>query len=422
MSSTRDATVKHEDRPSKAVPPNNTLRGGRRSTGAKNSRTASTGRTKLKEAEKIKVWVRAGGTCVLCKRYLLEGSLTGLEVSLGELAHIIGQQNNVRSPRGLNEMPREQRDTADNVLLACETCHEEIDDQLATGILDVDALMTLKAEHEGRIRHVVTLPEDRRSLVLRVVGQLRGSAGEITRATAAETVVAAGRFPWFDLDRDRIGVEINLTGLPGESVADEDYYMVARRAIDEVMDNKVHDAVKSGDVQHVSVFPFARLPLLVYLGAKLEDNYALDVYQRHRASQRWDWDSTMPATTFTAAYEGDLGGPEALLLLNVSGTVDPAELPEDLAVLPRVTVQSDVLPSPDAMRSRASLDGFCAVIREINAYFDAHKSLARLHVIGALPPTAAVELGRLHDPHIHPALVLYDRAEDGGYRRALEIS
>jgi len=412
--------VNHEDLPPKPQPSENVPSANAHGSSSARSRARST-RTKLKDNEKLKVWVRAGATCVLCKRYLLEGPLTGFEVSLGELAHIVGQQNSPRSPRGMHSMSREERDTAENVILACESCHEEIDDQLATGILDVDALVALKTDHERRVRHVVTLPDDRRSLVLRVVGQLRGNAVEISRATAAETVIDNRRFPWFDLDRDRIGVEIDLRALPGEAIADEMYYAVARRAIDEVMDNKVHDAIKSGDVRHISVFPFARLPLLVYLGKKLEDNYSVQVYQRHRATQTWTWDPAAPTTTFTVTYPDSLDTVEGVLLLNVSGTVSTVELPRELTDNPRIVIEADVTPSPDAMRSRASLDAFCEAMRKVNAYLDIHKNLTRLHVFGALPPTVAVEFGRLHDSHIHPALVLYDRVADRGYRRALEI-
>ncbi len=78
----------------------------------------ATGRADLPESEKRKVWVRAGGVCVLCKRYLLDGALTALPVSLGQLAHIVGQQPSKRSPRGDHPLPRAERDTADNVLLA----------------------------------------------------------------------------------------------------------------------------------------------------------------------------------------------------------------------------------------------------------------------------------------------------------------
>jgi len=62
----------------------------------------------LSETEKIKVWMRAGGVCVLCRDYLLEGNLTGLGVSLGELAHIVGQKNSPRSPRGQRPLPTDR--------------------------------------------------------------------------------------------------------------------------------------------------------------------------------------------------------------------------------------------------------------------------------------------------------------------------
>jgi hypothetical protein len=381
------------------------------------------GRAKLSSTERLKVWVRAGGICVLCKQYLMEGSLTGLGVSLGELAHIVGQQQNKLSPRGDHPMPREDRDNAENVVLACPSCHSEIDDKLVAGILDVDRLNAVKAAHEKRIRHVTTLPDDDHSLVLRVIGKLRGNPGEVTRDTATTAIIGNGRYPWFDLDRDRIGVEIDLRSLPGELDADPVYYATACRAIDEVIDAKLHDAIRSGAVRHVSVFPWARLPLLVYLGSKLEDNYAVDVYQRHRATQSWAWDDDAAEHLFTVSESGDLAAAtEAVLVLDVSSTVTTAQLPEQLTTLPRLHIEPDVTPSPDVIRSRASLLAFCKAVREVNATLDAHKNIRYLHVFGALPPTAAVELGRLHDRHIHPVLVIHDRTDDGSYRRALEIA
>jgi len=386
-------------------------------------------RAQLTETEKIKVWVRAGGVCALCHGYMLEGTLTGAPLSLGELAHIVGQQANAASPRGLDPLPRDKRDRAENVVLACPSCHAQIDKQAVAGILDVARLTQLKAEHEQRIRHLVTLPADRRTLVLRLLAKVRGNPVEVTRDTAAATVTADGRFPWFDLDRDRSGVEVDLRTLPGEQAADEDtsaavdYYAMARSAIDEALDARLHDAVKDGPVRHISVFAFARLPLLVYLGSKLEDNVGVEVYQRHRQTQTWQWDSDAPSHDITLSQTGLLtSSPEALLVCNVSGTVDPTELSPALQALPRLTIAPTVLPTPDMLRSRACLQAFTAAAREANALLDAHKNVRRLHLVGALPPAAAVELGRLHDPHIHPALVVYSRRDDRSYRPALEIA
>ena len=42
-------------------------------------------------------------------------------------------------------------------------------------------------------------------------------------------------------------------------------------------------------MSHLSVFAFARLPLLVDLGAAIDDNVAVEVYQRHRSTDEWAW-------------------------------------------------------------------------------------------------------------------------------------
>jgi hypothetical protein len=115
------------------------------------------------------------------------------------------------------------------------------------------------------------------------------------------------------------------------------------------------------------------------------------------------------------------GATEAVLLLSISGSVDPSDIPEQLIPLPRFVVTPDVTPSSDVIRSRAALKGFCTAMREVNAILDAHKSIRRLHLIGAVPPAGAVEVGRLHDPHVHPDLVVYSR-DHGIYRPALEIA
>jgi hypothetical protein len=71
--------------------------GGRR----RGRKPRATGRADLPESEKRKVWVRAGGVCVLRNRYLLDGSLTALPVSLGELAHVRRYRISPSAPRVL---------------------------------------------------------------------------------------------------------------------------------------------------------------------------------------------------------------------------------------------------------------------------------------------------------------------------------
>ena len=84
---------------------------------------ATTGRRTIPEPERLLVWVRSGGCCAFCGKYLLEGEITRRPFTLGELAHIVGQQAGPNSPRGQVPMSAADRDRADNLMLVCAGEH-----------------------------------------------------------------------------------------------------------------------------------------------------------------------------------------------------------------------------------------------------------------------------------------------------------
>ncbi|MBT3152734.1 SAVED domain-containing protein [Streptomyces sp. CHD11] len=385
--------------------------------------------------EKRRVWVRSGGRCAICNRDLLDGNLTCEAVSLGELAHIVGQQQSTASPRGLTDYPTSKRDLADNIALACGECHAEIDDPVTLDMFTVQKLREAKRSHEERIKHVTGLGGDRRTVVLRMIGQLRGRPLELAQRTAVEAVLASSdRFPYFKLSYDRYGIEIDLRQLPGESSIVEDefggqsaptaeYYSAAKYVIDQVVDNLLNDGLKKGHVEHVSVFAFARLPLLVYLGRKLGDGYGVDFYQRHQTTDSWVWPNVESPVDFTVDMPDVAAGVEAVLLASISGTVHENEIPDPLKRYPVFRIQPiDRTPSGGIIDSRATLENLRVTFRKFFGELEKrHKNIVRLHLFGALPISAAIALGRVRDPVIQPSIVTYDRVDYGSYRRALEI-
>jgi hypothetical protein len=372
--------------------------------------------------ERLMTWVRSGGCCALCGKYLLEGEITGRAMTLGELAHIIGQQNDASSPRGLADMSDEDRDKADNLILACEDEHEEIDRRRTQDLTTVAWLNQIKEAHEAWIRQLVTLKRDRRTAIVRMVGTVQGASVELTNDTAATAVVRNdARYPDFPLSYGIRGIEIDLRNLPGEAAGTATYWQAAREAIDEVIDHKLMAAVGREDVRHLSVFAFARLPLLVYLGSKLDDTFEVSMYQRHRGDETWDWPDGQPAA-FAVEAAGDPAD-EVVVLMNVSGTIDAGEIPAALTLLPRYVLSPvGAGPDKDIISSRETLAAFAGEVRRFLTSLEAPaKTARRLHVFAALPLAAAVTLGRVHHAGVNPSLVLYDRA-DGRYAPVLEIA
>lgn len=378
----------------------------------------------LTETARRLVWVRAGGRCTLCKAYLLEGELSAEPVSLGELAHNVGQKDSDHSARGRNPLPVEDRDSPANLLLACAACHNEIDKQVVAGIIDVPFLAEKKREHEAQVKHQTGLLPSDRTAVLRMAGDIRGGTMDLPRRAAAEAVLSVRRFPFFINGYDWQGVEVDLRHLDGEHPLEPDvYYPAAKRKIDTAV-ARVREGMLQGTIDHVSVFAIGWLPLLVYLGNQLDDGVPVDVYQRSRSRESWLWADTDPGTTFTLTQvaEGTPAAPDAVLITNLSGMTPPTELPSDLGHAPVWSLGVSTGPDEDVFAHPDVLVRFSA---EIRAFFtgleETHKHLHAVHLFGALPLSGAVTLGRvLKSDGLRPKLCTYDLT-DGVYVAAMEI-
>lgn len=368
------------------------------------------------------MYVRAGGRCCFCQAYLMEGQLSGAPMKIGEMAHIVGAKISDRSPRGEEPLLKEEREQAKNLMLVCRGEHKEIDRKGASDWATVEKLRRIKADHEGWIRRVTGLDRSRHTTVLRFVGDVRGSAVDITKAAAAAAVLLSGdRYPKFPLSADDFGFEIDVRTFDAGS---PDYWQQAAAQIDRIIDHKLRDEVAAGSVDHVSVFGFARLPLLMHLGSKLDDTFAVDVYDNHRATRSWEWPTSESLARFGTSFPAEpSSADEAVLVMNVSGSVADAEVPAALADLPRWTLAlASATPGPGPLRSPNDLAYFTDAVRNLFAEVERRaKHTRRLHLLAALPVSAAVEFGRVHDGHVHPRVAVYDRC-DGSYQQALELS
>ncbi len=91
-------------------------------------------------------------------------------------------------------LAEDERDLAENLTLACSSCHTEIDKLLVSELIDKEFLRQRKQEHEAEIRHQTSLTKSRRTVILRMAGDVRGGAMELPTDTA---------FAWRDPGSDR---------------------------------------------------------------------------------------------------------------------------------------------------------------------------------------------------------------------------
>lgn len=362
------------------------------------------------------VWVRAGGHCVLCKKYLLQGEIAHSIYPLGEGAHIVGRKHSRKSPRGVDPLPEAERDTPDNVLLACENCHGEIDVLLNEKTVDKAFLLRLKADHEAEVRRLTGMISSARTSVIRMVADIRGSRTSLASAEAILAVIRHGRVPHFLGTHDGTSEEIDLRDIPGEGGASSGYYQQAVAKIDDVIERRIAEAIKRDEVAHLSVFALARVPLLVHLGSRLDDTVSVEIFQRHRSTDNWVWPERDPGTAFELVRARD-GDPDqdVALITNLSGSTPLEELPADLGGTTVFTITPSTGPAEDVVSHPAILTRFTETVRAFFTDLEAtHKGTKQVHLVGALPASPAVAFGRvLKSRGIRPDIVTYDRTASG---------
>lgn len=368
----------------------------------------------IPEKATLELWVRSGGRCAQCNKFLLEEPWFERPINLGERAHIAGWTDAPGSPRGNSSLPLPERNNTKNLILLCQDCHTIIDHVDTRADYPEEVILEIKHSHEERILHLTEMSHDRETTVLRVFGMLRGSMPEMARDQAMRTVVdAAGRYARFPLAVDRHSIELDLSQIPEpEDLTDGSYWRIGCIKIDGIV-ARIAEAVRDKHIRHISVFAMARIPLMVYLGYAMDDKVPVDLYQKHRgAAESWMWPEDEPAARFESRMIKD--GPKGTgvaVVLSLSGTIHPDDLPTDTAGFPLYELKPiGVTPNPNLFRSRETLDAFTRTFQDLLAELEqTDKTIDGIHLFCSVPITAALACGRIVMRHIHPPVIVYDR-------------
>jgi hypothetical protein len=279
----------------------------------------------------------------------------------------------------------------------------------------VTDLRDLKRRHEDRMRYMTGLGEDAETVVLRIVGTVRGAAVELSSETVRQAVRAQQRYPRYELGvRSDSDIELDLRGVPAEG--EPLYWDTVEAKIGEVIGTQLAAGVERGRVRHLSVFGIARIAVLVMVGHALDDKIPTNLYQLTRDDLGWTWaEGEQPIAFETALIAGETSSENVTLLCSVSGSVSVGDL--EPAIVDHAAVYEirpvNETPRPDLLRVRESLAAFSAIYRAFLAQLERdHPNTTNIDLVPAVPITAAIELGRRRMRDVHPRLRVWERIED----------
>jgi len=114
-------------------------------------------------------------------------------------------------------------------------------------------------------------------------------------------------------------------------------------------------------MEHLSVFAIAPIPLLVYFGKMLGDIRNVEVFQRHRDTMSWEWQSPTPGNNehlVDAVRPAEAGDSDVALELSLSDSIDCERIK---AVMGRTTPMYRISirkPNRDYLKSKDQLVAF----------------------------------------------------------------
>jgi hypothetical protein len=384
-------------------------------------RNSNIGRKPVSDADRIKVWAKAAGRCVLCSAYLIDSAAFYYHTALvGEVAHIVGATSGKASPRGSSTIGLDERALEPNLLLLCHSCHRKVDSAGLAEFYTEETLKAHKLQHEHRVRSVTDFSTLTKSFVLRLGSSVRGRFAFASDRQVAEAFRMAALTHGTADSRDSI-VDIELQ----DPEHWETTWDRARHVIDERTEQAVRNAATAG-VDRISVFAIAPIPILVYLGFRLDDSSSVSVFSPSRRDDdsRWLWQpaTSIPAFDIFASGNQDPEATEVVLTVGVTAPVRDDQLPAQLTGLPRVRLTPRAGFGPDLLSSPEAVDAFATSFRSAMAQIEqAFQSAGTVHLVAVVPAVAAVTIGRAYMSSAQPQMVIYQRSEDG-FQAAITIS
>ncbi len=367
--------------------------------------------TKLSAKTAIQLWMRSAGNCQYrgCPEYLYRDDLTEKAMINGYLAHIIADSPD--GPRGDPiQSPQLAKDIT-NLMLLCPKHHKLIDVDDIDGH-SVEVLRQMKQEHEDFVERFKQ-------------GILHSHATGVIQlfAPVGETKVTELSDP---LIREAIGINrypkseygsIFLMNDRDFSNTSSEFWIANYREISVRLEQRL-SVMRP---QHLSVFAFAPIPLLVGLGRALGDARDIDLYQRNQDG-KWTWsDAANRALQFIVSkpYVAPENR-EAVLKVEISSIIDNDGIHKTIMQELPVFSLSVTSPQLHIVSSDATVKEFHAkLLFLLNDLTQEYPNLERLHVFLSAPASICVAFGRVHRQHF-PKQSLYHK-QQGHHVFAMEL-
>lgn len=358
---------------------------------------------------KMELFARAAGRCQFagCNKWLFNEELTCASLNASNIAHIIASSPD--GPRGNESESHLMANDIKNLMLVCRVHHKLIDDRPDEYTSEI--LRNMKETHESAISRAcnnIAIPE---TMIIRLISPIKGvlnvsiDYGELVKALNLEKAPC-----------DMCGMTLNISDI-GDYRTNA-YWKQVIRKINAFIKVKIDSLLEEEKNMHLSIFPLAPIPMIIYFGYALGDKNNCDVFQKKRYPDTWKWVQENQTNDFVWQKEIKRQGSKIAIIVELSDCMAERQVMEvyDADILYRIKAKRIGV---DCLESKADLAAFWHVYQEVCSDVKDLAERTEVALFPAIPVSAAFEIGRRYMKGVYPIISIYDN--DNGFFKTIEI-
>ena len=370
--------------------------------------------TNISSINRYILWGKAAGRCQYrgCNRHLYIDNLTKCEFNQAYIAHIVADVPG--GPRGDSVRSELLKNDISNLLLLCDEHHRLIDKNDVAGHPEL-LLLQMKREHEDRIEKVASINPDMHSHIVTYKSNIGAHSPVITYESVREFLLPS-HYP-----AQSQTIDLSLSNSPQRD-KDVSFWVTELENIESQFNEQLRPKFRKGEINHLSVFGFAPIPLLIKLGTLINDIQHAEIHQPVRDPKTWKLNDDLTETKYNLIEPTNLL-PIVALNISLSATINNDRITSVLGSECSIYTLTIDEPFNDFLKSKKQLKDFSIEVRKIlNHIKSKYNAQTPLHVFPAMPIATAIELGRVWMPKADMPLNLYDEnTANSGFSQVLEI-
>lgn len=342
--------------------------------------------------------VNCGGRCTICNKDVMNDWRIHKRVNTAEKAHIKAFSD--LGPRPDKSLSKQERNSYDNLMVLCPSCHSTIDEKVASKEYTVEWLRQKKKDKEERIKRILDVLNDKESDFIKYSSAIGNQNFNINDDDICGNCFVNNFFSHNDI--------INL----GEDINEEDIE-TSIKELCKKFETRIQRGIDNGKSSTYCLFAKAPQPLLIYLGRLFNDKHDVKIFTSHRDNV-WKYNDLISNVKFSICKPTSCNKENSVVIVvNSTATVDHERVKKVFGTGVDIWEINASEIGVDKINNQEELKNFYSIV--VNVLDDIGFIYGKDKIINLMPVmcnSLAITFGRAIFCKAHNKINIYDSKRD----------